>query len=48
MIADLEAMQAALAEARVAAEAGEVPIGAVVVHERRNYCARPESRAARS
>jgi tRNA(adenine34) deaminase len=33
MVADLEAMQAALAEARLAAEAGEVPIGAVVVHE---------------
>jgi len=30
---DLEAMQAALAEARQAAEAGEVPIGAVVVHD---------------
>ena len=30
---DLEAMQAALAEARLAAEAGEVPIGAVVVRE---------------
>jgi tRNA(adenine34) deaminase len=30
---DLDAMQAALAEARLAAEAGEVPIGAVVVHE---------------
>ena len=29
---DLEAMQAALAEARSAAEAGEVPIGAIVVH----------------
>jgi tRNA(adenine34) deaminase len=29
---DQEAMQAALAEARLAAEAGEVPIGAVVVH----------------
>ena len=29
---DLEAMQAALAEAQLAAEAGEVPIGAVVVH----------------
>ncbi|MGO8932695.1 MAG: tRNA adenosine(34) deaminase TadA [Terracidiphilus sp.] len=27
-----QAMQAALAEARLAAEAGEVPIGAVVVH----------------
>jgi tRNA(adenine34) deaminase len=33
MIADLEAMQAALAEARFAAEAGEVPIGAVAVYE---------------
>jgi tRNA(adenine34) deaminase len=33
MIDDLEAMQAALAEARLAGEAGEVPIGAVVVHE---------------
>jgi tRNA(adenine34) deaminase len=33
MIADLEAVQAALAEARLAAEAGEVPIGAVVIHE---------------
>jgi tRNA(adenine34) deaminase len=32
MISDLEAMQAALDEARVAAESGEVPIGAVVVH----------------
>ena len=30
---DLEAMQAALAEARQAAEVGEVPIGAVVVCE---------------
>ena len=30
---DIEAMQAALAEARLAAEAGEVPIGAVVVRE---------------
>ena len=33
MITDLEAMQAALAEARLAGEAGEVPIGAVVVQE---------------
>jgi tRNA(adenine34) deaminase len=33
MIDDCEAMQAALAEARLAAEAGEVPIGAVVVRE---------------
>jgi len=32
MISDLEAMQAAFAEARLAAEAGEVPIGAVVVY----------------
>lgn len=31
-ITDQEAMQAALAEARLAGEAGEVPIGAVVVH----------------
>jgi tRNA(adenine34) deaminase len=31
MIDDRQAMQAALAEARLAAEAGEVPIGAVVV-----------------
>jgi tRNA(adenine34) deaminase len=30
---DLEFMQAALTEARLAAEAGEVPIGAVVVRE---------------
>ena len=30
---DLDAMRAALAEAHDAAEAGEVPIGAVVVHE---------------
>jgi tRNA(adenine34) deaminase len=33
MIDDLQAMQAALAEARLAAEGGEVPIGAVVVYE---------------
>lgn len=33
MIDDLEAMSAALTEARLAAEAGEVPIGAVVVRE---------------
>jgi tRNA(adenine34) deaminase len=33
MISDLEAMQAALAEARQAAEAGEVPIGAVIVRD---------------
>jgi len=33
MIADLEAMQEALGEARLAAEGGEVPIGAVVVRD---------------
>jgi tRNA(adenine34) deaminase len=33
MISDLEAMRTALAEARKAAEAGEVPIGAVLVHD---------------
>jgi tRNA(adenine34) deaminase len=32
-IADQDAMQAALAQARLAVEAGEVPIGAVVVHQ---------------
>jgi len=32
MISDLEAMTAAFKEARLASEAGEVPIGAVVVH----------------
>jgi tRNA(adenine34) deaminase len=31
-IDDRDAMEAALAEARLAAEAGEVPIGAVIVH----------------
>jgi tRNA(adenine34) deaminase len=33
MISDREAMEAALAEARQAAEAGEVPVGAVAVHD---------------
>jgi tRNA(adenine34) deaminase len=33
VVTDLSAMQAALAEARLAAEAGEVPIGAVIVRE---------------
>ncbi len=33
MIDDLQAMEAALEEVRLAAEAGEVPIGAVVVHK---------------
>lgn len=32
MISDLEAMRVALAEARKSAEAGEVPVGAVVIH----------------
>jgi tRNA(adenine34) deaminase len=32
MVDDLQAMQAALAQARLAAEAGEVPIGAAVLH----------------
>jgi tRNA(adenine34) deaminase len=32
MISDLDAMQSALAEAHEAADAGEVPIGAVIVH----------------
>jgi tRNA(adenine34) deaminase len=32
-ISDGEAMEAALAEARLAAESGEVPIGAVAVHD---------------
>jgi tRNA(adenine34) deaminase len=35
MISDLEAMELALAEARKAAEAGEVPIGAAVIYEGR-------------
>jgi tRNA(adenine34) deaminase len=33
MIDDQEAMQAALAQARLAAEAGEVPVGAIIVRE---------------
>ena len=33
MISDREAMETALAEARKAAEGGEVPIGAVAVHD---------------
>jgi tRNA(adenine34) deaminase len=32
-VTDLDFMQAALAEARLTAAAGEVPVGAVVVHE---------------
>lgn len=33
MVTKTEAMEAALAEARSAAESGEVPIGAVIVHD---------------
>lgn len=33
MTTDLDAMQAALAEAQLAAEAGEVPIGAIIVRD---------------
>ena len=33
MLSDLDAMRIALGEARKSAEAGEVPIGAVVVHD---------------
>lgn len=33
MLSDLDAMRTALAEARKSAEAGEVPIGAVIVHD---------------
>ncbi len=47
MIADHEAMAAALAEARLAAEAGEVPIGAVVVHSG-SILARGQNRVLRS
>jgi tRNA(adenine34) deaminase len=32
-VGDFDTMQAALAQARLAAEAGEVPIGAVVLHD---------------
>ena len=32
---DIEYMRLALAEARAAAEAGEIPVGAIVVHEER-------------
>jgi tRNA(adenine34) deaminase len=47
MITDLEAMQAALAEARKAMDAGEVPIGAVVVWNR-EILARGQNRVLRS
>jgi tRNA(adenine34) deaminase len=33
MISDTEAMEAALAEARLARETGEVPVGAMIVHD---------------
>jgi tRNA(adenine34) deaminase len=44
---DVEAMQAALAEARLAAEAGEVPVGAVVIWNR-EILARGQNRVLRS
>jgi tRNA(adenine34) deaminase len=44
---DLDFMQVALAEARLAAEAGEVPIGAVVVWNR-EILARGQNRVLRS
>jgi tRNA(adenine34) deaminase len=47
MITDVEAMQAALAEARRAMDAGEVPIGAVVVWNR-EILARGQNRVLRS
>jgi tRNA(adenine34) deaminase len=47
MIDDQEAMQAALTEARLAAEAGEVPIGAVIVREGA-IIARGQNRVLRS
>ena len=43
---DLDAMREALAEARLAAEAGEVPIGAVIVREGR-IVARGQNRTLR-
>jgi tRNA(adenine34) deaminase len=46
MTTDVEAMCAALAEARLAAEGGEVPIGAVVVREG-EIIARGQNRALR-
>jgi tRNA(adenine34) deaminase len=46
MISDREAMEAALAEARLAAAAGEVPIGAVVVREGK-IAARGQNRVLR-
>ena len=46
MASDLQFMQAALDEARAAAEAGEVPIGAVLVHDG-NILARSGNRTIR-
>jgi len=47
MTGDREAMEAALEEARQAAEAGEVPIGAVAVHDG-EIIARGQNRVLRS
>lgn len=47
MIGDVEAMEATLKEARQAAESGEVPIGAVAVHEGK-IIARGQNRVLRT
>ncbi len=47
MISDIEAMREALAEARLAGEAGEVPIGAVVMREG-SVVARGQNRVLRN
>jgi len=47
MTADREAMEVALEEARLAAEAGEVPIGAVAVHDG-HIVARGQNRVLRA
>jgi tRNA(adenine34) deaminase len=46
VMTDLDFMQAALAEAQLGSEAGEVPIGAVVVHDGK-IVARGQNRALR-